>query len=57
MWTPIFRQNKINILKTLEEYIANLSQFKHHIENDDFDSIYQEMKSTNHIKEILKGIA
>ena len=57
MWTPIFRQNKTNILKTLEEYIANLSQFKHHIENDDFDSIYQEMKSTNHIKEILKGIA
>ena len=57
MWTPIFRQNKINILKTLEEYIANLSQFKHHIENDDFDSIYQEMKNTNHIKEILKGIA
>ena len=57
MWTPIFRQNKINILKTLEEYIANLSQFKHHIENDDFDSIYHEMKSTNHIKEILKGIA
>ena len=57
IWTPIFRQNKINILKTLEEYIANLSQFKHHIENDDFDSIYQEMKSTNHIKEILKGIA
>ena len=57
MWTHIFRQNKINILKTLEEYIANLSQFKHHIENDDFDSIYQEMKSTNHIKEILKGIA
>ena len=57
MWTPIFIQNKINILKTLEEYIANLSQFKHHIENDDFDSIYQEMKSTNHIKEILKGIA
>jgi len=57
MWTPIFRQNKTNILKTLEEYIANLSQFKHHIENDDFDSIYQEMKNTNHIKEILKGIA
>ena len=27
------------------------------MESDDFDEIYNEMKNTNHIKEILKGIS
>ena len=56
MWTPIFKQNKINVLETLEEYIQNLNQFKTFIENDDFESVFQVMNNTNRIKEILKGI-
>lgn len=56
MWTPIFKQNKENVLETLEGYIANLNQFKALMEKDDFDAIYNEMKDTNHIKQILKGI-
>lgn len=56
MWTPIFKQNKNNVLETLEEYIQNLNQFKTFIENDDFESVYQVMSSTNRIKDILKGI-
>ncbi|WP_412987908.1 prephenate dehydrogenase [Pontimicrobium sp. IMCC45349] len=56
MWTPIFKQNKTNVIKTLEEYINNLSQFKELMERDDFESIHNEMKDTNHIKQILKGI-
>ena len=28
MWTPIFEQNKDNIVETLDEYIGNLKQFK-----------------------------
>lgn len=56
MWTPIFKQNKENVLETLEEYIANLNQFKTLIEEDDFEAIYNEMKNTNYIKQILKGI-
>jgi prephenate dehydrogenase len=56
MWTPIFRQNKENVLETLDEYIANLNQFKSLMENDDFEALYKEMKDTNHIKQILKGI-
>ncbi len=56
MWTPIFKQNKENVLETLEEYIANLNQFKTLMEKDDFEAIYNEMKDTNHIKQILKGI-
>jgi hypothetical protein len=27
------------------------------MENNDFEAVYTEMKNTNHIKKILKGIA
>ncbi|HRV54840.1 MAG TPA: prephenate dehydrogenase/arogenate dehydrogenase family protein, partial [Mangrovimonas sp.] len=57
MWTPIFKQNKENVIETLDEYIHNLTKFKEFMESDDFDEIYNEMKNTNHIKEILKGIS
>ncbi|NJY61756.1 prephenate dehydrogenase [Salinimicrobium sp. CDJ15-81-2] len=56
MWTPIFQQNKTNILETLEEYITNLSNFKELIEKDDFKEVFLEMERTNHIKTILNGI-
>ncbi len=56
MWTPIFEQNKVNIIKTLEEYIANLQQFKELMEEGEFSKIYAEMQNTNHIKQILTGI-
>ncbi|MFL1012026.1 prephenate dehydrogenase [Flavisericum labens] len=57
MWTPIFRQNKRNVIETLEEYISNLSHFKEMMNQDDFEGIFNEMKNTNHIKDILKGIS
>jgi prephenate dehydrogenase len=57
MWTPIFEQNKANVIETLTEYIQNLNQFKAYMEQDDFEAVYNEMKNTNHIKQILKGIA
>ncbi len=56
MWTPIFEQNKENVIETLEEYIANLEYFKRCMLENDFQAIYQEMANTNHIKEILEGI-
>jgi prephenate dehydrogenase len=56
MWTPIFRQNRENVLETLEEYIANLEQFKDLIASGDFEELHQEMASTNRIGTILKGI-
>ncbi len=56
MWTPIFEQNKDNVIEILEEYIANLEQFKNHLETDNYKAIYSEMENTNHIKTILKGI-
>jgi prephenate dehydrogenase len=57
MWAPIFEQNKVNIIETLTEYIQNLNQFKAYMEKDDFEAVHNEMKNTNHIKQILKGIA
>ncbi|WP_179335689.1 prephenate dehydrogenase [Winogradskyella costae] len=56
MWTPIFKQNKANVIETLDEYIDNLKHFKQLMEDNDFDAVYNEMEKTNHIKDILNGI-
>lgn len=54
MWTPIFKQNKKQVIKSLEEYIENLSNFKKLLEEDNYEAVYNEMQNTNRIKEILK---
>lgn len=56
MWTPIFEQNKENVVETLEEYIQNLEKFKQMLLANNFEGIYNEMNNTNKIKEILNGI-
>ena len=56
MWTPIFKQNKANVVETLEDYIKNLTQFKNMMQNEDFEGVFNEMKDTNYIKQILNGI-
>lgn len=56
MWTPIFKQNRENVIETLSEYIGNLEAFKQLLEDDDYEGIYKEMNNTNKIKGILNGI-
>ena len=56
MWTPIFKQNKQNVIETLEKYINNLQHFKELMEQDNFSEIFNEMENTNYIKQILNGI-
>ena len=56
MWTPIFKQNKDNVIETLENYINNLQHFKELMEQDNFSEIFNEMENTNYIKQILNGI-
>jgi prephenate dehydrogenase len=56
MWTPIFRQNKKNVMEILEAYIRNLEAFREKLLTDDYQGIYDEMNNTNKIREILKGI-
>ena len=57
MWAPIFEQNKTNVIETLDEYIQNLTHFKQLMESENFEAIRNEMKNTNYIKTILKGIS
>ena len=54
MWTPIFLENKTNVLKALTEYIKNLENFKHLLETDRADAITQNIKEANYIRKILK---
>ncbi len=56
MWSPIFEQNKENVVEILKEYIQNLNMFKDLLENNDFEGVFNEMEKTNHIKTILNGI-
>ncbi|HSJ11687.1 MAG TPA: prephenate dehydrogenase [Gillisia sp.] len=56
MWTPIFKENRENVLETLTEYIANLSGFKQLLEKNDFEEVYREMERTNYIRTILREI-
>jgi len=56
MWTPIFKQNKKQVVKSLDEYILNLQQFKMLLESEDYDAIFNEMESVNRIREILNGM-
>ena len=56
MWTPIFKVNKPYILETLKEYINNLKNFQNLIEDDNFDEVFQEMKTINSIRGVLEGI-
>lgn len=55
-WTPIFIQNKENILNSLDEYIINLQNFKKQLQNSSSEDLYQTMEETNRIKQILNGI-
>jgi len=54
MWTPIFKQNKKHVIKSLEEYISNLTRFKNLLEQENYQAVFDEMHNTNRIKEILK---
>ena len=55
-WTPIFMQNRENLLKSLEEYIKNLNQFKDILTRKSADDVLSIMEDTNRIKDVLAGI-
>ena len=55
-WTPIFLQNRDNLLKSLEEYIKNLNQFKDILTRKSADDVLNIMENTNRIKDVLAGI-
>ncbi|MEX1383261.1 prephenate dehydrogenase [Lutibacter sp.] len=55
-WAPIFLENKENIIRSLDEYIKNLNEFKSLIVNADDNGLKVTMNETNYIKSILNGI-
>lgn len=56
MWSPIFVENKKNILRSLDEFIKNLSEFRELISTEDTTELQKTMTEANYIREILNGI-
>lgn len=53
MWTPIFIENKKNILEVLNNYIQQLQSFKEAIINENQEDLSALIKEANSIKKIL----
>ncbi len=54
MWTPIFLQNRENVLDVLNEHIAQLTRFRDSIEQDNGTVLRQLMDDANKINRIIK---
>ncbi|MFE7086413.1 prephenate dehydrogenase [Sphingobacterium spiritivorum] len=54
MWTPIFKQNRANVLEVLDEHIKQLQLLHQAIEKEDYDELYKLIKKSNKIKRIIK---
>ncbi len=54
MWTPIFKQNRNNVLEVLEEHIKQLQHIYDKIEKEDYDAVHKWIKKSNKIKRIIK---
>lgn len=52
-WSPIFIDNKTNVLEALDLYINNLTAFRHKIKAEDAEGLKEEMAEVNKIKKIL----
>ncbi|MCR4559361.1 MAG: prephenate dehydrogenase [Bacteroidales bacterium] len=54
MWTPIFKDNKENVMTVLNTYIEKLQDFKNLMEKDDYEGLYDYIFNANKIKRTLK---
>ncbi|MBL1407320.1 prephenate dehydrogenase [Sphingobacterium faecale] len=54
MWTPIFKQNRNNVLEVLEEHIKQLQKLHDKLEDQDYEGLYKLIKKSNKIKRIIK---
>ncbi len=53
MWTPIFKQNRENVLEVLEEHISQLQKMYDLLEDEDYPALHKMIKHSNKIKRIL----
>ena len=56
MWVSIFEDNKEHVLDILSAYINNLEKFKEQLQENSYTELYNELKYTNQLKNILNGI-
>ncbi|WP_293954624.1 MULTISPECIES: prephenate dehydrogenase [unclassified Sphingobacterium] len=54
MWTPIFKQNRENVLEVLEEHIKQLQSLHDAIATEDYDKLHKLITRSNKIKRIIK---
>ena len=54
MWTPIFSQNRDNVLDVLDEHINSLAKFRTLLIKKDFNKISELIEEANRIRKILK---
>lgn len=54
MWTPIFKQNRENVLEVLEEHIKQLQKLHDKINEEDYEGLHKLIKKSNKIKRIIK---
>ncbi|MFD2968526.1 prephenate dehydrogenase [Sphingobacterium bambusae] len=54
MWTPIFKQNRSNVLEVLEEHIKQLQNLYNKIDGEDYEGLHKLIKRSNKIKRIIK---
>lgn len=53
MWTPIFIQNRENLLKALDAYAYQIQKMRKFIDQADSEAIYEYLENTNEIRRIL----
>lgn len=53
MWTPIFIQNRNNVLEVLKEQINQLKLFKKLLETEEYEKIYSLINQANEIRKIF----
>lgn len=54
MWTPIFKQNRENVLEVLKEHIKQLQKLYDKLDEEDYDGLHKLIKKSNKIKRIIK---
>lgn len=54
MWTPIFKQNRENVLEVLKEHIRQLEAMHQVLEEGNYGALHKLIRKSNKIKRILK---
>jgi prephenate dehydrogenase len=53
MWTDIFRQNRENLIESMDIYMKHFLEMKKYLEDEDYENIIKKMEHANELHEIL----